>query len=205
MARAFSGVHAVLNEVMGVVGEWGELSAAAIDAPLTWAGTPTGVRHADELLQKRVPDWVPATWFRPPNALPGAVAIQGPALTWAMKVETKLGNLPEHDIYETHPRASLSRTARDLKASILGYRNRDLKDATRRKHIATLVERFVDSGNVALEAPAPTIAEELEALVSALTALGVTYPQSGLVTHVVGGGPIRPVGTRQIAILDALP
>jgi len=205
VSRALSGVQAVLNEIIGVAGEWGELDTMAIDAPLSWSPTPTGRRSADDELAKRVPAWAPKSWFRPPNALSGAVAVQGPALTWALAREGKLGTLPMPAIYETHPRCSMARTLRDMRVAILGYYARSLDETQRRAHVASLVRRLIDAGIITLEVEAPATAEELEALVAAITALAITYPATGLVTHEIEGGPIRPVGSRTIAVLDALP
>lgn len=203
-AHTLSGVQAVTNEIMGVVGEWGELTAATVDAPLTWSGTPTGRREADDKLRALVPSWVPKTWFRSPNALPGAVAVQGPAVTWALAVEAKRGNIPVHKLLECHSRASLARTVPELKASVLGYRSPKLSRGTRQRHVERLLRHLSESGNVKFEVNPPKNAEELEALVCAMTALAIAFPESGLVAHEVPGSEIRPVGRRNIAILDAL-
>ncbi len=204
-SESLSGVRAVLDSILGLVGEWGELNAAAIDAPLTWSGTPTGRRRADALLQGEVPSWAPNSWFRSPNAVPGAIAVQGPALAWALAVEAKRGNLPRHDIYECHPRASLARTTRDMREAVLGYRNSKLPAKTRRAHLDRLVGRFVDAGVLMIETEPPTTAPELEAMICAITAHGIAFPDTGYVTHLIAGGEIRPVGRRMIAVLDGLP
>jgi predicted nuclease with RNAse H fold len=200
-----SGVDDVLADVVGLVGEWGELSAVAIAAPLTWAGVPSGWRGCDLTMRKLLPAWVPRTWWRPPNVLPGAIAVQGPALAWALAREIKGGILPQHRLYETHPRTSLALIAGDLKASILGYRQMGTTIAQKRKHIVRLFEAFTDAGVVKAEVEPPNSADELDALICALTALGAVAPESGLVVHELEGGEIRPVGKRQLAVLKALP
>ena len=48
---------------------------------------------------------------RSPNALPGAVGVQGPALTWAMAVEAKQGGLPKHTTIETRAPIRAAATA----------------------------------------------------------------------------------------------
>lgn len=204
-SHSFSGVRSVLHNILGIVGEWGALDAVAIDAPLTWSGSENGERPADAALRDLTPPWVPRTWFRPPNALPGAVAIQGPALAWVLALEAKRGNLPPHTVVETHSRGSLSRIARDLPASVVGYRDRALDEAARQTHRLSLVNRFVDAGIVSLEIPPPQTPEELESLVCAVTAMAVAFPECGLTVHELEGGDIRPVGTRSVALLSALP
>lgn len=203
--RVYSSVQEVLNDIIGVHGEWGEISGVAVDAPLTWAPTPGGVRQSDIMLRALLPPWVPATWVRAPNSRVGAATIQGPALIWAMAREAKLGTLPLPAFVEAHPRASLARIAGDLKTPVLGYRNRKLTKATRAKHVSALVDRLVDPGMIKLEVGRPTTADELDALVCALTALGCGAPESGLVTRELPSDDIRPVGKRSLLIIDALP
>ena len=203
--RVQSGVDDVLGSVVGIVGEWGELSAVAVAAPLTWSGVPSGWRACDRTMRKLFPAWMPKTWWRPPNLLPGSVAVQGPALAWALAREIKAGILPQHHLYETHPRASLALVAGDLKASILGYRQAGTTAPQKRKHIARLLETFRDAGAVKTEVEPPHTADELDALICAVTALGAVAPESGLVVHELEGGEIRPVGKRALAILKALP
>ena len=204
-SRAYSGVDAVLNDIMGTFGEWGELSAAAIDSPLTWSGSPNGWRECDRELKRYIPQWVPRTWHRSPNALPGAIGIQGPALTWSLAVEAKRGNIPVHTVVEAHSRISMARVMPEMRKSSLSYSRRDLTVATRRKHVARLVEHLVDSGALKIELEPPSSPEQLDALMCALTALSAHAPDSGLVSHTFEGGEIRPVGTRKLVILDALP
>lgn len=203
--RSYSGVDAVLRDISSVFGEWGELSAVAISAPLTWSGAPSGWRDCDLALRDRLPSWAPATWLRAPNTQPGAVVVQGPALAWALAREIKGGVLPSHPVVETHPLVSLARTMPDLKDSILGYRRRNVAARSRQKHTRRLIDRFVDAGIMKLESDVPTTAAELHASVAAIVALGCAFPDSGLVTHESKGGEIRPVGMRKLVILDALP
>lgn len=204
-SRSVSGVQAVLEEIMGVVGEWGELTVAAIDAPLTWSGSENGERAVDVALRKLAPSWAPRGWFRAPNALPGAVAIQGPALAWALAVEAKRGLLPEHRIVETHPRASLARTLRDLRQPVLDYRDKKVSEERRRQALEQIVTRFVDAGVIAKEVEGPHSPEELEGLVCAIVALAVGVESTGLVSRELEGAEIRPVGTRPVVLLEALP
>jgi hypothetical protein len=203
--RSYSGVDAVLKDIVGVFGEWGDLTAAGIAAPLSWSGTPNGWRECDLELKKLVPEWAPKSWSRSPNALPGTIGVQGPALTWGMAYETKRGLLPEHKVFECVPRVSLSRIAPEERAAVVGYRNKDVGGAAKKKHVEKLVERFVDSGVVKLEVNAPVIPEELDALVAAVSVLAVTHDETGILTRTLDGGEIRPVGKRQLVILDALP
>ncbi|MCB0063664.1 MAG: DUF429 domain-containing protein [Caldilineaceae bacterium] len=204
-SRAYSGVNAVLYDIMSVFGEWGELTAAAIASPLTWSGTPDGRRDCDRALKELVPAWAPSNWLRAPNVLPGSVGIQGPALAWSLAVEAKQGNLPKHQIYETHPRLSLGRFARDLREPLCGYRQRSITKDERTKYVTRLVDRLVDPGIIRIETDTPQIPEELEALVCATTALAVAFPQCGLITREMSGGDIRPVGRRSVILLEALP
>lgn len=204
-SRSHSSVQEVLENIIGVIGEWGDLEAAAIAAPLTWSPHSSGWRECDMALKKRLPKWAPTSWLRSPNALPGAVAVQGPALTWAMAYEVKRGLLPEHAVMETHPRASLAAVAPDLKTALVGYRKRDATAGTRQKHIDALLERFVDSGIVQLENVRPTSPDELDAVVCAVTALARAFPDCGLLTEEMPGASIRPVGRRSLVVLTALP
>ena len=203
-SRSYSGVMDVLQDIIGVIGEWGELDAAAIAAPLTWSGSSSGWRDCDLGLKKHLPKWAPNSWLRSPNALSGAVAVQGPALTWAMAYEAKRGLLPEHAVFETHPRASLTSILPDMQKSLIGYRNREVGAKTRAKHVAKIAERLVDTGLVRLE-HSPSNADELEGMVCALTALAKAYPECGLVTREFEGAPIRPVGKRNLIVLAGLP
>jgi hypothetical protein len=205
LSDTLSGVRAVLDRILGVIGEWGELTAAAIDAPLSWSGSPTGRREGDELLQNLVPDWVPKNWFPSPNAMQGAVAIQGPALAWAMAAEAKQKNLPTHEIYETHPRASLARTLRTEREAILAYRDRDIPTADRTAHVRRILGCLLDAGVLVIETSTPETPVELEATVCAVTAMAVAFPNAGFAVHELGGGEIRPVGRRQIIVLGGLP
>jgi predicted nuclease with RNAse H fold len=205
LARSFSGVDAVRHAIMGVVGEWGEMTAAAIDAPLTWSGSANGERAADEALRQSVPAWAPRTWFRSPNALPGAVGIQGPALAWSLALEAKRDMLPEHRIFETHARASLARLGRDLSTAVRGYRDKKVPEAARARHRHRIIERLADTGVVQVEAEPPDSAEQVEALICAVTALAYCFPETGVLVHEIEGGEIRPVGKRPVVILSALP
>jgi len=205
LSATMSGVRAVLDQIMGLVGEWGELNAAAIDAPLTWSGSTTGRRRADTQLHEQMPSWAPKSWFPSPNSVPGAVAVQGPALAWVLAMEAKRGSLPLHELYEVHPRASLARALRDERDAILGYRNAKLGAAARAAHVQRLVRRFGDAGLVMWETDPPDSAAGLDALVGAVTAHGIAFPTTGYVTHLLGAAEIRPVGKRLIAVLDGLP
>lgn len=204
-SRSYSGVDEVLADIVGTYGEWGDLKSVAIDAPLTWAGSHSGWRPCDLALRKALPKWAPRTWIRPPNTLPGAISVQGPALAWALAHEIKRAQLPEHSLVETHPRLALSHIASDLQAAVLGYRNRDLKPARLRAHLTRLTQRIVDAGIVRMETEPPQTADELDAMVCAVTALGKAEPDSGLVLAEWAGGEIRPVGKRPLVILRALP
>ncbi len=204
-SKVHSGVDDVLADVVGQTGEWSELTAVAIAAPLTWSGVPSGWRNCDVVARRLLPDWVPKSWWRPPNVLSGAVAVQGPALAWALAREIKGGVLPQHKTFETHPRASLALVACDLRAAILGYQRREATAAEQRKHVARIVEHFVDAGIVRIETKPPVTGDELQGLICALTALGACAPETGLVVHELEGGDIRPVGKRSLALLKALP
>lgn len=202
-ARSYSGVDDVLADIVGVQGEWGALSGIAIDAPLTWSGAPSGWRACDLELRKHLPSWVPKTWIKAPTTIPGAIAVQGPALGWTLAQEIKLGTLPEHGLVETNPRISLAAVASDLKESVLAYRGRDtaaVPDAIRR-----LVGRFEETGVARIDEEPPKTADELDAFVCSLVALGRAHPESGLVLSDYQGGEIRPLGRRQVAILKGLP
>lgn len=204
-ARSYSGVDEVLSDIIGLVGEWGGLDGVAIDGPLTWSGNPSGWRSSDLALRKSMPPWLPKSWVKPPNTLPGAISVQGPALTWALAREVRQGMLPEHPLFETHPRLTLAAIARDLREPVLNYRNRLLSAQRREQHIARLVERLVETGIVRIEAEAPKTADELDALVCSVVALAKIAPATGLITREWVGGDIRPVGKRSIVLLTALP
>lgn len=204
-SRSHSGVDDVLSDIVGMVGEWSSLDAIAIDAPLSWSGSPSGWRGCDLQVRRSLPAWLPKVWVRPPNTLPGAIAVQGPALTWALAREVKLGQIPEHTVVETNPRLSLAYAVSDLRHAVLGYRARGESEAAVAGHIADLTRRFVDTGVVRVETDPPRTPEELDALVCALVALAKHEPDSGLLIGEWMGGDIRPVGRRQVAILRALP
>jgi hypothetical protein len=202
-ARSYSSVDDVLADIVGIQGEWGSLAGIAIDAPLTWSGAPSGWRNADLTLRKTLPKWVPKTWIRPPTTISGAVSVQGPALGWALAQEIKNGQLPEHSLIETNPRLSLAAVASDLKDSVIAYRGRNAElvpDAIKR-----LAHRFEETGVAKIEEEPPKTAEELDAFVCALVALGRAHPDSGLVLTEYQGGEIRPLGRRQLALLKGLP
>jgi hypothetical protein len=204
-ARSHSGVEAALKNLVGIAGEWGELGAVAIAAPLTWSGAPNGLRPCDLALRAMLPDWAPQTWVRAPNSLPGAIAVQGPALAWALAQEVRGGLLPKHKMLETHPAVSLANVGRHLQREILAYRKPGLNVASRRRHVDRLVEGFVDAGLVRLELGPPKTHEELDALVCSLTALAVGAPDCGLVTEQLEAGDIRPLGNRPAVVIRALP
>jgi hypothetical protein len=203
--RSYSGVDAVCKDIMGVFGEWGELTAAGIDAPLTWSGTPNGWRPCDLAVKDLTPDWAPSNWHRAPNQLPGTIGVQGPALTWAMAAEAKRGTLPEHQVFETNPRVSLARITPDNRAGVIGYRKRETASPARKKHVEKLAERLTDAGMVKYEVPPPVTADELDALISALSVLAISFPECGILSRSLEGGEIRPVGKRSLVILDGLP
>ncbi len=205
MMQSHSGVQAVLDGIIGLVGEWGDLTTISIDAPLSWTGSATGWRPCDEAIRQMLPLGAPRNWVRSPNALPGAVGIQGPALTWALAVEAKAGNIPKHTTVETHARVGMARALRQARVDVLNYRQRALKTAERLTHIERLTHQFIDAGTIALEGSAPQTPEELDALVSAIVSMALAFPHTGLVTHAYAGGAIRPVGSRQVVLLDALP
>ncbi|MFC1609786.1 DUF429 domain-containing protein [Myxococcota bacterium] len=204
-SRAYSSVQEVLEDIVGVVGEWGNINVMAVDAPLTWAASVGGLRECDKKLRAHLPSWVPRTWVRAPNGQSGAATIQGPALVWALAREAKQGLLQLPEFCEAHARASLARIANDLRTAVIGYRKRDLSQTTREKHLQTLVDRLIDTGLVKLEVARPASADELDALVCAVTALGHAYPESGLIVRELPGDQIRPVGKRSLYIIDGLP
>ncbi len=204
-ARLYSSVQEAINDIVGTFGEWGPIAGMAVDAPLTWSAAVAGTRRCDRRLRQLVPPWVPSTWLRAPNSLPGATTVQGPALVWSIAREAKQGVLTAPEFYETHARCSLARAAGDLQRAILGYRNAKLSKPTRQRHVATLVDRFVDAGLIKLEADRPTTADALDALAAALAALGHCHPESGLLVRELSGEEIRPVGRRTLLVLDALP
>lgn len=203
-ARSYSGVDDVLADIVGVQGEWGSLAGIAIDAPLTWSGAPSGWRNCDLTLRRALPSWVPKTWIRPPTTIPGSTAVQGPALGWALAQEIKNGQLPEHGLVETNPRLSLAAVGSDLKEAVLAYRGRG-DAASVANAIETLVGRFEETGIARIEEEPPKTADELDAFVCALVALGRAHPESGLVLTELKGGDIRPIGRRPVAILRGLP
>lgn len=204
-ARSYSGVDDVLADIVGVQGEWGSLAGIAIDAPLTWSGAPSGWRACDLNLRQTLPSWVPKTWIRPPTTIPGATAVQGPALGWALAQEIKNGQLPEHGLVETNPRLSLASIASDLREAVLGYRGRDATPESTAAHIKRLVERLEETGIIRIEEEPPKTPDELDALACAVVALARAYPETGLVLGEWQGGDIRPIGRRQVAILRGLP
>ncbi|HET6346464.1 MAG TPA: DUF429 domain-containing protein [Myxococcota bacterium] len=204
-ARSYSGVDEVLGDIMGTTGEWGNLTMVAIAAPLTWSGSPSGWRRCDRAMMKALPSWAPKTWLRAPNSLPGAVSVQGPALTWAMAKEAKVGQLPAHGVVETHPRISLANIAGDLQGAVLDYRRRDTSSDARQAHVETLLKRLTEPGLLRIDADSPRGPDELDALVCAMVALGVAVPDAGLVIQEHPGGDIRPVGKRSVMLLSAFP
>jgi predicted nuclease with RNAse H fold len=204
-ARAHSGVDEVLAHILGISGEWDVLNMVAIASPLTWSGSHSGWRKCDKQLRKSMPSWAPDVWFRAPNNLPGSISVQGPALTWAMAKEAKLGQLPAHGVVETHPRACLAHIASDMRHAVLGYRKRDATPATQKKHIDALTARLTEPGILRFDVGQPQTSDELDALVCAMVALGVGVPECGLVMQELAGGDIRPVGKRSLMILSAFP
>ncbi len=154
-ARSYSGVDDVLADIVGVHGEWGSLAGVAIDAPLTWSGAPSGWRSCDLALRQSLPSWVPKTWIRPPTTLPGAIAVQGPALGWALAQEIKSGALPEISLVETHPRLSLACVANDMQPDVLGYRGRDASPEQVATHIQRLANRFEETGVARIDQEPP--------------------------------------------------
>ncbi len=202
VATTVASIDEALARIVGTVGEWGELGAVGIAAPLTWSGTPRGAREVDALLRKRLPTWAPRSWVRPPVAQPTGIALQGPALTWGLASEIRAGQLPRHSVFECHPRVALARLWPDRRDDILGYVT---KNGSAARHVAALVEAFADAGILRLEDAPPATAGELEALVAALTALGVSMPEAGFIVHELAGGDLRPVGRRPVVLLESLP
>jgi hypothetical protein len=203
VAVSVPSVDEALSRIVGTTGEWGELQAVGIASPLTWSGSPAGVRHVDKALKKRLPKWAPRTWVRGPLNTPSSTTIQGPALTWGLATEIRHGQLPHHAVIECSPKLSLTRLLPDSQEALLGYAGRSAGAA---QHVRTLLTSFVSTGILRLETePAPTTAFELDALVCALTSLGVAAPDSGIVTHELQGGDLRPVGKRPVVVLEALP
>ena len=203
--ESFSCVDEAMTRIIGVVGEWGELAAVAVDAPLTWSGSLNGVRPCDVLVKKRVPAWAPRTWHKSPTSLSGNIAMQGPALAWSLAHEIKTGALPQHTLIETNPKVSLALALAGLKESVLGYSASKSSAASKLEHVEQLVTHFVDAGILKLEVAGPRTGDGLEALVCALVALAVTAPEAGLVTQELAGGDIRPLGARKVVLLEALP
>jgi predicted nuclease with RNAse H fold len=204
-ARSYSGVDEVLAAILGITGEWDALNMVAIASPLSWSGTQSGWRKCDKLMLKQLPKWAPRNWLRAPNSLPGNVSVQGPALTWAMAKEAKLGMLPAHGVVETNPRICLAQVAADLQTEILDYRRREVDVELRRKHVKTLVQRLIEPGLLRIEQDPPKSADELDALVCAMVAFGAAVPEAGLVMQELAGGDIRPVGKRVVTLLQAFP
>jgi hypothetical protein len=205
VARSVSSVEEAKNHVIGVVGEWGEVGVLAMNAPLSWSGTLGGWRDCDLALKKKLPEWAPRTWYRSPNALPGAQGVQGPALAWALADEVRRHQLPQHQLIETHAKLSLTHVAKDRKDDLLKLWGRSSKEA-RLGHVERLVEHFIDAGIIRLEVTEPPRSVEmLESLVAAVTALAVAAPDTGLVTQTLEGGELRPAGKRQVVVLEALP
>lgn len=203
--RVYSGVDEVAGHIVGLTGEWGQIDSLALDAPLSWSGSTNGWRSCDLELKKFAPEWFPKTWLKPSNNLPGSQVVQGPALIWSLAKETKVGTIPKIEVIETHSRASLALTMRDKKEAILGYRQRGSKVAERLSQAHKLINRFIDTGILKMETDLPHSEDAFEALVCSVVALGVSHPESGLQTQMWMGGDIRPVGTRSLAVLSALP
>lgn len=204
-SRAYSGTQEVLTDIVGAAGEWGGLAAVAIDAPLTWSGGATGWRSADEKLRDLSPEWFPKRWLKPPNALTGAVAVQGPALAWSLAREIRNEILPSHRVVETHSRLSLARAFDDRRAAVLAYRDRKSSATEREAAVESLFERFLATGLIQLEDRAPKNHAELDALVAAVVTLGTAFPETGVRVLSHPGADLRPVGDRPVNILDALP
>ncbi len=202
VSRVCEGVDDAVGRIVGTVGEWGELQAVAVAAPLTWSNSAKGVRGADNALKKRLPRWAPRSWVRSPLARPSVVTVQGMALAWAIAEEIRSNQLPRHQLVECHPRFSLAHLWPEAREDILAYAKGPKGDAA---SVQALVTRFVEGGLVQLEECAIETAGELDALVAALTALGLAAPDSGLVVHEHVGSELRPVGKRPMAYLVALP
>ena len=205
LSKTLMGVDDAIATIIGLVGEWGDLSAVAVAAPLTWSGAAHGWRSCDVELRERLPAWAPRSWLRPPNTLPGSVSVQGPALVWALANEIKNGQLPKHALVETWPRLSLALSCEEDVTSILGATNRGATAVGRRESVASLIKRFSQGGIIEVEIEPPNEPEEIEALIAALTALAVAVPTSGLITLELSGGAIRPVGDRPVVLLQGLP
>jgi len=195
-------IDEALAKIVGTTGEWGELNAVGIAAPLTWAGTPKGTRPVDVELRKSLPKWAPRTWARPPLALPSPIVVQGIALTWALASEIRHEQLPKHAVVECHPRLALTHLWPDARETILGYAG---KGPNIDGCVDKLVTAFTDSGLVRIETERPKTPVELEAMVAAVTALAVAIPDMGLVVHELAGGEVKPVGKRPVVVLEALP
>ncbi len=204
-SRAYSGTDEVLADIVGTYGEWGELAAVAIDAPLTWAGGQSGWRDCDLEIRERLPGWVPRTWIRPPNAISGAIGVQGPALAWSLAQEIRSGQLPKHRVVETNPRVGLARIAPDLRDAILTYREPKQSAKSRRAALDALLTRFTDAGLITLEDTPPASSSELDALICAIVALANAHPETGLIVQSFTGGDIRPVGQREVSLLYGIP
>lgn len=204
-SRVYSGSTDVLGDIIGTYGEWGELGAVAIDAPLTWSGSKSGWRECDLEIRDALPDWAPRSWVRPPNAIAGAVSVQGPALAWTLAQEIRSGQLPKHQVVETHPRIGLARVASHLRDEILNYRDPKATLAHRARAIESLLQHLTQAGLITLETAAPRTSAELDALVCALVALGTAHPESGLELRSFVGGDIRPVGQRAVSLLYSIP
>lgn len=203
--RVYSGTSEVLRDIVGTYGEWGPLAAVAIDAPLTWSGAPSGWRNCDLKLKSELPEWAPPTWVRPPNALAGAVSVQGPALAWELTQEVKNGLFSSHTIVETHPRLCLARFAPELRDDILAYGATETSAARRLGAINKIVEMLVSRDLVTVEDTPPTTRAELDALVCAIVALVTAHPHPEWSLETFEGGDIKPLGERSVSLLSASP
>ncbi|MBN1960914.1 MAG: DUF429 domain-containing protein [Deltaproteobacteria bacterium] len=203
LATTVPSVTSAMSQIIGTVGEWGELSAIAIAAPLTWSGAKHGRRAIDNVLRQNLPRWASRTWVRLPLAQSSAVTVQGTAIALSLANEIRQGQLPHHAVVECNPRYSLAYLWPDFSQSVLEYLRGTKED---QNHIEKLLQQFHDAGVVRYEEDhRPQNAGELEAFAAALTALGVAEPQMGLVVQQHAGGDIRPVGKRVVATLLALP
>lgn len=204
--RSYQGLQPILQEILGICGEWGPIGALAVAAPLTWSSSPGGWRHCDRQLIGQLPTWAPKTWVRAPNSLPGAVTVQGPALIWALAKEHKQGTIPAHEVIETHPRLCLANLFPQLQEPLLIYRERQRSLQDRQRALEIIIKSLTNTGLFRWQTEEPTSADELDAWVCALVACGQrAAATSGLVIQQWAGGEIRPVGRRQVALLRALP
>lgn len=202
---SLTSVEHALQTVVGVVGEWTELSATVIAAPLSWSAACDGWRGCDLSLRKRMPAWVPRAWVRAPNAVLGTVSMQGPALALAMANEIRIGQLPRHRLLETNPRVSLALALpdaqNDIRACFAQAGSLDASAAAAKRICA----RLIDKRLLAFDVPQPTSPHEIEAIVAALTGLAHVSPDFGLPTAHWAGGDLRPLGKRPLVVLDAIP